>query len=466
MDSLSKLLLDVAGQKKTASTTVLPVRELDLFEKRAYGIAMSDMCRDESWLSQFEGTPLAPQAVALAEQELAMEQQQLQKRMQRVAERQNQPDYEQDCIAQDGIRLQKQRLLLELYKMKAMTPTPKPGDAEIGQPEIPNAASLGGGAPGAAGGAPVEEVTAPKTAGSKLGNLIESMARTGWNRAQPMVKGFGRTVAATAKTSGDLSEKQRDDLGKGEFALPGKKKYPIPDEAHARNALARASQFASKGEQSTIRAAVDKKFPGVKLTEASKPAKPTVGLHHVPEKHAEKIASFAKGLLKGASHPLDMPAGGAKWDEQAYEDLLTHGDDPRVPAVARKAILQHHINKAINAQLHTPEEALSEAQSHGKWTGGALGALGGLGLGGTIGALTGYPGTGLAVGGIGGGLLGAHLGKKHMGTPEKANKNIESAKKFQEAMRALHGDEAGQERTLGEMLGSRLKGLEGHEGTY
>ena len=41
----------------------------------------------------------------------------------------------------------------------------------------------------------------------------------------------------------DLSStKERKKLGKKEFALPGKRKYPIPDKAHARNALARVAQ--------------------------------------------------------------------------------------------------------------------------------------------------------------------------------------------------------------------------------
>ena len=41
----------------------------------------------------------------------------------------------------------------------------------------------------------------------------------------------------------DLSStKNRKKLSKKSFALPGKRKYPIPDKAHARNALARVAQ--------------------------------------------------------------------------------------------------------------------------------------------------------------------------------------------------------------------------------
>lgn len=65
-----------------------------------------------------------------------------------------------------------------------------------------------------------------------------------------------------------LSYSQRKSLPKKDFALPstrnkGKGGYPIPDKAHARNALARAAQFASPEEAAEIRAKVRAKFPGI-----------------------------------------------------------------------------------------------------------------------------------------------------------------------------------------------------------
>ncbi len=47
-----------------------------------------------------------------------------------------------------------------------------------------------------------------------------------------------------------MSEKTRDSLGKSRFGLPEERKYPMPDEAHARNAKARASQQRHKGNLS------------------------------------------------------------------------------------------------------------------------------------------------------------------------------------------------------------------------
>lgn len=69
-----------------------------------------------------------------------------------------------------------------------------------------------------------------------------------------------------------LSYKTRKALPKSAFALPGAKTahnkagkggYPIPDKAHARNALARVSQHGTPSEQATVRAAVHRKFPSI-----------------------------------------------------------------------------------------------------------------------------------------------------------------------------------------------------------
>ena len=55
------------------------------------------------------------------------------------------------------------------------------------------------------------------------------------------------------------------------FAVPkasrvggkGKGKYPIPDLAHARNALSRVSAHGSAAEKRMVKAAVKRKFPGL-----------------------------------------------------------------------------------------------------------------------------------------------------------------------------------------------------------
>lgn len=48
-----------------------------------------------------------------------------------------------------------------------------------------------------------------------------------------------------------LSTKKRNSEPKSEFGLPEERKYPMPDESHARNAKARASQQEKQGNLSS-----------------------------------------------------------------------------------------------------------------------------------------------------------------------------------------------------------------------
>lgn len=62
-----------------------------------------------------------------------------------------------------------------------------------------------------------------------------------------------------------LSTKRREKLPKADFGMPGERKYPMPDKAHARNAKARASEMEhkgriSKGEERKIDAKADRKL--------------------------------------------------------------------------------------------------------------------------------------------------------------------------------------------------------------
>jgi len=59
-----------------------------------------------------------------------------------------------------------------------------------------------------------------------------------------------------AKLSGGARKK----LPSSDFAEPGKRKYPIEDKSHARNALSRSS---GKPEAKQVRAAVKKKYPDI-----------------------------------------------------------------------------------------------------------------------------------------------------------------------------------------------------------
>lgn len=47
-----------------------------------------------------------------------------------------------------------------------------------------------------------------------------------------------------------LTSKERKSMPKSEFALPGKKAFPVNDRSHAANAKARASQAVNAGRMS------------------------------------------------------------------------------------------------------------------------------------------------------------------------------------------------------------------------
>lgn len=60
-----------------------------------------------------------------------------------------------------------------------------------------------------------------------------------------------------------LSSKKRKSLPTTDFALPATKEYPIPDLAHARNALSRVAQFGTSAQKIAVQDAVWRKFPAL-----------------------------------------------------------------------------------------------------------------------------------------------------------------------------------------------------------
>jgi hypothetical protein len=60
-----------------------------------------------------------------------------------------------------------------------------------------------------------------------------------------------------------LSTAKRKGLPASDFAIPGKRAYPVNDPSHARNALARVSQHGSAAQKAAVRAKVHAKFPAI-----------------------------------------------------------------------------------------------------------------------------------------------------------------------------------------------------------
>lgn len=78
---------------------------------------------------------------------------------------------------------------------------------------------------------------------------------------------------------GWLSAKDRRELPKGDFALPGRGKgpqgkgsgsYPIPNPTHARAALSMVSRYGDSAEKAKVRSAVHAKFPSIGASKAAK----------------------------------------------------------------------------------------------------------------------------------------------------------------------------------------------------
>ena len=67
-----------------------------------------------------------------------------------------------------------------------------------------------------------------------------------------------------------LTATKRNDLSAKTFVFPGTRKYPIPDKSHGRAALQRASQFGTPEVKAKVRAAVHRKFPGIKQHDESR----------------------------------------------------------------------------------------------------------------------------------------------------------------------------------------------------
>jgi len=62
-----------------------------------------------------------------------------------------------------------------------------------------------------------------------------------------------------------LTTKKRKSLKSSSFVFKKDRRYPINDISHARNALARVSQFGTPEEKKRVRSAVKRKYPQIKM---------------------------------------------------------------------------------------------------------------------------------------------------------------------------------------------------------
>ena len=155
-----------------------------------------------------------------------------------------------------------------------------------------------------------------------------------------------------------LSYKERQKLPSGSFALPGKGSgpegkqggsYPIPDESHARNALARVSQHGSEAEKAKVRKAVASKFPNIKIGEE----KDDRGIG------STGYADYVKGLTPGAVKNKDAKKASSesKKASDEREHQATRIDDEYVPTLEEYAA---HLDTLDEDALETELENLSQ----------------------------------------------------------------------------------------------------------
>lgn len=63
---------------------------------------------------------------------------------------------------------------------------------------------------------------------------------------------------------GKLDAKDRGNLPSGDFAGPDRS-YPVNDASHARDALARVSEYGDPELKARVRRKVAEKYPGIKI---------------------------------------------------------------------------------------------------------------------------------------------------------------------------------------------------------
>lgn len=122
------------------------------------------------------------------------------------------------------------------------------------------------------------------------------------------------TMIAVAKK---LTSKKRKSLPPASFVFPKERRYPIHDESHARNALARSS---GTKDEAKVRAAVKKKFPGIEMKDKKKKSEALdlmiktadildeLGMHH----QADLLDSVMKYVSAADAPKAPTSAAGAQ----------------------------------------------------------------------------------------------------------------------------------------------------------
>lgn len=191
--------------------------------------------------------------------------------------------------------------------------------------------------------------------------------------------------------SGDLSQSERNELPAKAFAIPESKaekigvegeiqgeaagKYPIPDLAHAKNALARVSQHGTPDEKEAVRSKVYAKYPQLKEGfEESHGGESPTSKENIKKPEQGEIGKEAMAKLAFVDSVARQIAR-AHMEKTAYEEK---GSYPTYVRMRQRMSESSPLNAALG---------LASGASAGQYIGGNKGALLGSVLGTGAGAL-------------------------------------------------------------------------------
>ena len=181
-----------------------------------------------------------------------------------------------------GMPHEKRKAIIDKYKKDQLKKGKQPVKAPIQKEEVVDEAKVD------AGKTPHEKETirnqrnTPPGANTKFDTSVFITRKSG--ESPTSARGRKRREAHAAKrgvkeeiiSEKDLNAAERRALPDKDFALPGKGEgpqgkqagsYPIPDKSHARMALAMVAKHGTPEKKAKVRSAVEKKFPGIKVSE-------------------------------------------------------------------------------------------------------------------------------------------------------------------------------------------------------
>ena len=149
-----------------------------------------------------------------------------------------------------------------------------------------------------------------------------------------------------ALSKAELTSAKREKLKERSFALPDERKYPIHDESHARNALARVAQHGTPEEQKQVRNAVARRYKNIEVTKPD---------DRDDEDDDKKVEKAALDRMFSSINSLTKACGGsymAKADsdeDDAIEEEDDNDSDLEKAAKYTKPDLRDRIKKEVMA---------------------------------------------------------------------------------------------------------------------